>query len=32
MTGTEFKAIRQRLGLTQGELARVLDYGSPMAG
>ncbi|TAZ20751.1 hypothetical protein ELH77_19290 [Rhizobium ruizarguesonis] len=30
MTGAEFKTIRQRLGLTQGELARVLDYGSPM--
>jgi DNA-binding transcriptional regulator YiaG len=28
MTGAEFKAIRQRLGLTQGELAIVLDYAS----
>lgn len=28
MTGAEFKTIRQRLGLTQGELAGVLDYAS----
>lgn len=30
MTPDEFRAIRQRLGLTQAQLAAYLGYGSPM--
>jgi len=30
MTNHEFKAIRLRLGLTQAELARVLQYSTPL--
>ncbi len=30
MTPDEFRAIRQRLGLTQAQLAVYLGYGSPM--
>jgi len=30
MTNQEFRAIRQRLGMTQAQLAEFLDYGSPM--
>ena len=30
MTPTEFRQIRQRLGMTQAQLASFLDYGSPM--
>lgn len=30
MTNHEFRAIRQRLGFTQAELAAFLGYGSPM--
>ncbi|MCG7507078.1 helix-turn-helix domain-containing protein [Mesorhizobium retamae] len=30
MTPATFKEIRLRLGMTQAELAALLDYGSPM--
>lgn len=30
MTNVEFAGIRERLGLTQADLARVLDYASAM--
>lgn len=30
MTPAEFRAIRQKLGLTQAELAALLGYGTPL--